>query len=169
MQLIHTSTKNLEALSDLVALTNYSVLTQHTEILFGSSIGMHIRHILEFYTCLLDQENNGIVCYDKRKRNLLLEQSPEFIQETIARIIDSIGQIREDKLCTLQMSFSTDSEDMETFESTLYRELVSCFEHMVHHLATIKIALRISDPTVVIPENLGVACSTIRQKKVCAQ
>jgi hypothetical protein len=50
------------------------------------------------------------------------------------------------------------------------RELVYNLEHAIHHMAIMKIAVDNAFPQVQMPENFGVAYSTIRyQQQQCAQ
>lgn len=52
----------------------------------GSSIGSHVRHVLEFYGCLCDSLATGDLNYDLRKRDLAMEKSTEKCIEAISNI-----------------------------------------------------------------------------------
>lgn len=59
------------------------------ELLNGSSIGQHVRHILEFYICLSDGIKTGEVDYDKRVRNLSIENNPYYA----IRLLDELSTV----------------------------------------------------------------------------
>lgn len=145
------------------------LLSRELSILFGSTIGQHVRHILEFYECLIAGADRSIVCYDERKRRVELEEDRQEIQRTIAAISDKIVNWKEDRPMMLKASFSSEDGQDELMHSSLLRELSYCLEHMIHHLIIIKIALEKEQPELKMPENFGVAYSTIRHQKSCAQ
>ena len=45
-----------------------------SKILFGATIGQHVRHIIELFICLDNGYGTGVVNYEKRKRDILLKQ-----------------------------------------------------------------------------------------------
>lgn len=128
------------------------------EVLSGSSVGMHIRHILEFYRCLEEQLPSGTVCYDRRRRDPELEHSPQAAQTELLRLEKVIFALPQQPL-QLQMRYD---EETETLETTTQRELFYTFEHAIHHLALVKIGLRACFPEVELVPNLGVAPATQR-------
>ncbi len=140
---------------------------EHTlEVFSGASIGQHTRHIIEFYQCLLAQKGTDCVCYDERQRDLKLETSVVEAATTLEYIAKTITTLTEDKTLILKGEFSGEMND---FPSSLSRELLYALEHAVHHMAIIKIGILLNLPTVKIPENFGVAESTIKYRKECAQ
>jgi len=61
----------------LTLVLSDEVYSSPLDILSGSSIGQHMRHIVEFYTCLLSQQQGQIINYDLRARNQLIEEYPK--------------------------------------------------------------------------------------------
>ena len=63
-----------------VYLANISpdVYATPLDLLFGASIGQHTRHFVEFYQCLIDQNEKGEINYSKRLRDPQLEEDPRF-------------------------------------------------------------------------------------------
>ncbi len=167
--MIQASKNNLLEISQLLNRIEGEHLREKLPVLSGSSIGQHIRHILEFYICLLERDSRQSVCYDKRERKLLLEESIPFIQESIQNIISMIDDLSGDQKVMVEMSFSEDKDLFTTFESSLYRELAYCLEHNIHHLTIIKIGLLNQIPDFEFSPNFGVAYSTIRNEKKCVQ
>ena len=169
MSLLNATSANLWSVNELAKLLDHETLTKKQALLMGSTIGQHIRHVLEFYECLLDTRDFGVVCYDKRKRRLELEEDIFVIGDTILRIVTTIESKISDTPIRLEISFSATNDEAAVFESTVNRELAYCLEHMIHHLVMIKMALSVDRPEIQLPENFGVAYSTIRNKVQCAQ
>ena len=60
----------------------------------NGSISKHVRHVAEFYSCLLFNHPNNAVNYDNRKRNLLLEENLKYALDYITEIIDKLELIK---------------------------------------------------------------------------
>lgn len=168
MKLIDATIENLSQLYSLVDSFEINTLTTKFSVLQGSTIGQHLRHVIEFYTCLLNSDGKDF-CYDKRERKLALETSTSAIKIEISAIINKIKNITEDVDLSLYMSFDQDKAEFSTFKTSLYRELIYCLEHTVHHSAILKIAIKQHGLEVDLPENFGVAYATTRNQKLCAQ
>ncbi|MGL4599591.1 MAG: DinB family protein [Bacteroidia bacterium] len=156
------------AISQLLSLKN--VLDQIKDedyaislnTLKGMSISKHVRHVVEFYECLLFNCIDNTLCYDDRKRNMLLEENVKYTLDYITEIIDALEKIESNKRLLLIAKYQ---EQRISMESSLYRELTYNIEHTVHHLAIIGIALPIHFPYIHTPENFGFADSTIQYLK----
>ena len=144
----------LKGLTDEQYCTSLSVLS-------SMSVGKHTRHILEFYQCLLDGSRFGIVDYGKRQRNSLLENNLNYAKEGTEEIMNRI-QLLKDKEIMLNVSCD---EVVSAIKTSVFRELAYNIEHTVHHLAIIKIGVNTHFPQVSLPENLGVANSTIKYQQ----
>lgn len=147
--------------------TNYS---SPSVLLSGASIGQHVRHILEFYTCLIAAKNLGVVNYDGRQRNLQLETDVVFAQNQIDEIVLSLPTLEATKPLFLEGNYTHNNNPNTTISTTFGRELAYCLEHSIHHQALIKIGLKELKLDTIINENFGVAPATIRYKQEqCAQ
>lgn len=123
-----------------------------------NSIGKHVRHVIECYQCMLQGIENGLVDYDKRARNLQLETDKDFALEVLHSISETILTV-EEKPMQLAVTYS---ETTSLVQTSVMREVAYNVEHTVHHLAIIKMGINVAFPSVQIPENVGVASSTIR-------
>ncbi|MFC0515787.1 hypothetical protein ACFFGT_16315 [Mucilaginibacter angelicae] len=140
--------------------------TQPVKLLSQSSIGQHTRHILEFFVELNKGYETGMVDYDKRIRNKNIEADKDFAITTIRQIEANIQ--KPDKELLLQAEYGDGEAHSAQVFSNYYRELVYNLEHTVHHMALIRIGINaVSD--VVIPDEFGVAASTLKYRKACAQ
>lgn len=163
---------NIAHLNQLKSLINNLSVEDYISsdtLLSGSSIGQHFRHIIEFYLTMLEGAVQGEISYDDRKRDLKIENEVEFAIQKINFIINEIEAIDSSKQIKLKANYSADfPNQILLIETSLKRELAYALDHMIHHLAIIKIAL--FKRGVEVSENIGVAPSTIRHKSnVCAQ
>ena len=157
---IQTITK----LTDLLNNIELSVYKDALRPLHYSTVGQHVRHISEFYLCLLKGYETGVVDYDARERNLLIEIDKDFTIETLENVIQNLENLKMDKSLILKSSFgSNESIEMTT---SFFRELTYLIEHTIHHLAIIKIGLNEVYPEIKIPKNFGVAYSTVSYREV---
>lgn len=160
---------NLLEIKSLLNNINTVDYSKPLSLLSASTIGQHVRHILEFYTCLIASKNTGIVNYDNRKRNIEIETNIKFAQEQIDWIIENLMLDNRNIQFTLEGNYTTESDKIIAIPTTYQRELAYCLEHSIHHQALIKVGLKELELENVINENFGVAPATIRHKKQCAQ
>jgi len=166
-----TASQNLIKLKEVLNQLTDDQFSAPLEVFNGSSIGMHVRHILEFYICLMEASVRNVVNYDERKRDHELECSIRKSVETIEQILDYLGAVVNDFTLTLKANYSTESAEEEiALESTFFRELLYNVEHTVHHLAIIRIGIKaLNDHNIAFDNQFGVAASTTRNKNICAQ
>ena len=153
---------SIKQLLDLKSVLNQIEVTDFNKsliVLENGTIGKHVRHILEFYDCLLNPKNEEIICYDDRKRNLLLEENLRFATDYIDEIIDKINYSATNKKLLLKCVYGDADEVMET---SFYREITYNIEHTVHHLAIIKIAVNTELIYIELDPKFGFADSTIQ-------
>jgi len=131
--------------------------------LSNATIGEHTRHIIEMFQCLENQYENGIVNYDLRERNFLIQTNPKYALQVIRQIQERLG--RPNKKIELQQII--EGEEIR-IESNYFRELLYNLEHCIHHQALIKVAV-LKQETLIIDENFGVAPSTLAYRKQCVQ
>ena len=163
MNLIESNVQVLKDLKSFLNEVDYKTYTEKSELFFNASIGQHCRHIIEFYQCLIDQFNANFVCYDKRQRQMLLEESCTSAGDAVNNILSWLEEAPSDKKLQLSFCHSNDSDAVvEYINSSIYRELAFNIEHAIHHMAIIKIAAYILNPAIQIPAHFGVAPSTIR-------
>ncbi len=165
--LILSIRQTLNELNSVVALMDDKQFSKPLTIFSGSSIGMHARHIIEFYQCLLSQyENSPIVNYDKRQRDLLLESNLEYFTFTVNILIETLEELDKNRL-NYPLSITSDSEhgNAALISSSLARELHYNLEHTIHHAAFIKIGVLSLMPDAELPKTFGIAPSTLRYQK----
>jgi uncharacterized damage-inducible protein DinB len=167
MQLYHSLQTVFVQLNDSLQQLSDKQYTQPSARLFHASIGQHVRHIIELFICLQKGYNTGVINYEKRKRELLIETDKEFARELLTGILQSIN--KPDKVLLLEANYNEESEETLLIETNYYREIVYNLEHTVHHMALIRVGIN-EVSSIDVPNEFGVAASTIKYKKtVCAQ
>jgi len=152
----------LNQLNDMLDQISEETYNQNIELLSNATIGQHTRHILEFFVELNKGYEHGAVNYDKRQRNLELETRKEVAKKNIDEIQIALSKNDKDLLLFTDHNFS------QPVLTNYYREIIYNMEHSIHHMAIIRIGLKsISD--MIIPDDFGVASSTLKYRKECAQ
>jgi uncharacterized damage-inducible protein DinB len=124
---------------------------------FHSSIGQHIRHILDHYRSLLNAQGD-VVDYEKRDRNTPVESDPAQALAHIAQVSQQLYQLKARAL-RLQIEACNTHAQTTTAASSTERELMFVMSHTVHHFAIVGIYLRVLG--VNAPADFGVAPSTL--------
>lgn len=162
--------ENLFQLKGLILKMKKENYTKETEILSGATVGQHIRHILEFYLILVSGSFSGVISYDKRKRDLRIENDADFAKITIDNLLPGIDALEENAQVNVEGDYSAHGDHQNFLLSSVGRELAYCIEHSIHHQALIKAALIFMRDSDLIDEHFGVAYSTIRYRnEQCAQ
>jgi hypothetical protein len=138
--------------------------TEEIELLSGNSIGKHARHIIELFQCLIGQESSGIINYDDRVHSKIMETSIVLSSDAIDEILIGLSHIVADKPLSL-ISCSDLNGSAFMADTSLLRELQYNVEHAIHHMAIIQIAIKHQFKNLLVPNDFGVAYSTIKFQK----
>jgi hypothetical protein len=140
--------------------------THPCKTLHGNTIGQHVRHIVELFQCLENGYLTGIVNYEKRKRDPLIEQDTKLAQELLWYICKGLD--KNNKELELEAIYD-ESETMPIIISTnYYREVAYNLEHTIHHMALIRVGVTEASK-LILPDDFGVASSTLKYRKKCVQ
>lgn len=156
---------NLYELRSLILSLDKDQYQFKSHLLSGATIGQHIRHILEFYQCLLASIDTGKVNYDNRKRSQEVETDPKKAISFINNTCQNLSFLNSDKNLNLQGNFTEEKFNKKTLVTSVGRELAYCLEHSIHHQALIKVALMEQGALDLIDLEFGIAPSTIRKNK----
>ena len=167
MQLQKTISFLLGQISDVVSTLTNQQYAGLMPVLSNNSIGQHLRHVIEMYECLIEGYDSGLINYEKRKRQQLIENSTEAAIMSIKSIVEALSQL-EDKLLELELCFDVSNDETIRLSTNYHRELAYNIEHTIHHMALIRIGLK-EIGFQNIPTNFGIAPSTVKFRNQCAQ
>ncbi|MCK5463580.1 MAG: DinB family protein [Bacteroidales bacterium] len=165
MEQIKQATKEIiDQLKDLAEKLSQDDFTRSLPVLMESSIGMHYRHIIEFYEVMISGAGMGEINYDSRKHDPELEGSREKCLERL-EWIRKVLTLEPGMKLKLSGSYIRESDNRFTLSTNLERELVYNIEHAIHHMAIIRIALQHEFPDLSVSEAFGYAYSTLKHMK----
>lgn len=150
---------NLQSLIDLLHQLSEQQYNKPSEALSDVSIGKHYRHIIEMFICLLEGYEKGLVNYDQRERNQLIETNIQLALQKLSWLIDEVE--KPNQQISLQQSLD---DEIPFIKSNYYRELLYNLDHTIHHQALIKIGVAQYD-NILLDEDFGVAPSTMNYRK----
>lgn len=125
-----------------------------------SSIGAHIRHIIDFYNCFLGSFAHEVIDYDNRQRNKELETNKQQAIKKLVEISQKLSSLPDEELRkevivkeSVSVGFKADAR------SNYEREMMFLYTHTTHHLGIIKTILSLTGRDVCA--SFGKAPSTI--------
>lgn len=136
--------------------------TYRTARAAGGSIGGHVRHLVNFFECLLQQGPTGRIDYDLRERRPEVETDPDAASAALDAIAEAFEAGAIDAMpAVIEMRESLPGlDDRPWTASSPTREAAFCISHCVHHLALVRAAAETAGWRA--PEEFGVAASTLR-------
>lgn len=132
------------------------------------SIGAHMRHCLDYFTCLIEGIDTGLVDYDARRRDPRVAREPELFRRRMRSVVEDLSvKSAADPGRRLKLTQTvTSSGEVHTVETTLERELVFLSGHCVHHVAiTLLLALMMG---VEVSPDIGVGYSTAVHRRTAS-
>lgn len=123
---------------------------------FSSSIGAHMRHILDHYHALMLGIDAGRVDYNQRTRESATETDMGLAKESWLQIKEWLSSFSED---SLRRTFEVITEH-GSVHSSMGRELSFVSSHAVHHFAFMKQLS--SQFNISLSNDVGVAPATLK-------
>lgn len=166
MQLQQAVNNIFVQLSDSLSQLSPQQYMQPCKTLFNNTIGQHVRHIIELFQCLEKGYEGGIVNYEKRKRDTQIETDKELANGLLLDI--HRGLTKDNKVLTLEACYDDHINEAIHIETNYHREIAYNLEHTIHHMALIRVGIT-EIAAIELPDDFGVASSTIKYRKQCAQ
>ena len=127
--------------------------------LSDSSIGQHVRHILDHYLALQCGYESNYIDYNSRNRNSIIESDSDAALQLIHEICIWMQQLPSaDKSLSINTEISSCQTESILVTSNLTREFCYLLNHSIHHLAYIKLLAK--NWNVSFAHELGLAPST---------
>ncbi len=158
MNLINEAQGVLEDAKQFLHQINQQDYIKAIPQLSNSTIGQHTRHFIEFFQCLIQQVPQQQINYCSRKRDLTIESCTNTALQVINDIQKELDHINLDQ----EIHLYTNSDSEQYIKTNVARELHYNIEHTIHHLAILKIGLKIQCPDICVSKTFGVAPSTIK-------
>ena len=170
---IEALTQGKELLSNIADSHYVYICEPYTK----STIGEHIRHVVDMYEALMVVDQAHLVDYDKRSRGSSVERSRPDACSAIDKILqwmDVVGDGNETQFFAANLLVKSevrlDVSSSVTLGSSLARELVFVSSHTVHHYAVISMIAKLQN--LDVSQYFGVAPATVsflRNEIACAQ
>lgn len=164
----------MESLDQIITFIEGLTSTEYLYVatpLFDSSIGQHLRHIVDLYLALIGSSNayhsetsNQNICsinYDIRRRGACIETDKDTGLDELSNIRKWLSNIAEhdiNKEALVSTEVSLTSQQSEVFKSSFGRELCFASSHLTHHLAIMAAIAKMSGKEV--DPYLGLAPAT---------
>lgn len=168
MNLIKACEDILDQLGDVVHTIKEEDYQKKVGTLNNATLGQHIRHTLEFFTCLKDNFDKGCINYDKRDHDRVIETDKTIAAVLINDLKKFFNKNIQDRDLTLAVNYSLNDEELNVIPTNYFRELAYNIEHAIHHMAIMKIGLKEIAAYVELPAHFGVAISTVKFQKTIA-
>lgn len=104
---------------------------------YYSSIGIHMRHILDVFQCIFDGIEKGQIDLSARQRNELAETKVTVGLEYFEHIISLLEKVRETDLNRLVEVKDDLGLGMISANYTIAAALIQAHSHAIHHFASI--------------------------------
>ncbi|HET9278830.1 MAG TPA: hypothetical protein VFN95_11605 [Flavitalea sp.] len=166
MQLQQAVNNVFVQLADTLRQITHEEYIKPCNTLFNNTIGQHVRHIIELFQCLEKGYDSNSVNYEKRPRDIAIETNKEFASELLQDIFSKLG--RPNKELVLEACYDEHSTHAITISTNYYREIAYNLEHTIHHMALIRVGIT-EVSGIQLSDDFGVASSTVKYRKQCAQ
>jgi len=118
---------------------------------YYSSIGGHMRHILDIFDCIFDGLEVGEVNLAARKRNELAEQKTAFALDYFNRVMEKLETLKNVDLNQIVPVNDDLGLGVITQNYTLGSALIQAHSHAIHHFASL--GYLISQLGIELPDN----------------
>ncbi len=135
--MISAITHNLERGVKLLNAISDKEYSDNSVAPYYSSIGIHMRHILDVFDCIFDGLANGKVNLAARKRNELAELHVNFGLNYFEEIIRKLENLKSENLDNVVEVQDDLGLGVITANYTLASALIQAHSHAIHHFASI--------------------------------
>jgi hypothetical protein len=139
--IIQSSIHTLSKSKTLLSILSNQDLCNNSVPPYNSCIGSHIRHILDFYDCILEGYSNEFIVLTNRARDTRMHEDCDYAFKNVERIINSLNQLSQiNPNLTITVSDDLGLGKVD-IEYTLGAILAQANSHAIHHYAIINYIL----------------------------
>ena len=135
--MISAITNNLQRGIKLLNTIDESQYTDVSVAPYYSSIGIHMRHILDVFDCVFIGLESNNVDLSARKRNELVEQKINLGLDYFSEIITNLEDLKAENLDIIVQVKDDLGLGVITANYTLASILIQAHSHAIHHFASI--------------------------------
>ncbi len=155
---------NIASLDDLIqAIESLSDLHYSNALPNHSSIGEHVRHVIEYCDNFMNGISTGFINYDDRPRQNIWSQDQNAAIEKLRSLQESMSQYANDESRIKISEAINFGKKSPIVMSTIAREYSFIAAHIVHHLAIIKLMAEANG--ISLGDDIGKAASTVNFEK----
>ena len=160
MKVAKVAVELLNQLSEICAKLENKEFSEKLNILSDATIGQHVRHTLEFFDIMMKGVNDRKFSYDRREHNSLLQENVQLTLNKIDELTNFLDNIVRNEEIELEVEFPVSSINT-VVNTNLEREIIYNIEHLIHHMALLKIGIHQNFPHIKLPNYFGVAQTTV--------
>ena len=117
MQLISACGFILDQLEDVVTQISAEDFGKSSQALSSATVGQHLRHTIEFFLCLGNGFREGIINYDKRAHDKLIENDKFIALNAIRKVREFIVATTIDASLQLEVGYDRHTEECVTIQT----------------------------------------------------
>lgn len=129
--------QNLNRGINLLNSINDQEYSNNSTAPYYSSIGVHMRHILDVFSCVFEGLESGQIDLSARQRNELAETKVSVGLDYFERVIAQLEKLRPEDLDEVVEVKDDLGLGMITAKYTLAAALIQAHSHAIHHFASI--------------------------------
>lgn len=156
----HAAMRLLEQCESLLSVLDPNQYTYRSEVIAGSTIGQHLRHVLDHFASLAPALRGEVIDYDRRQRDTPVEHDLGVGVSRLRSLGAELAAIEPqwmDRAVRVRVMLNEEGSEAE-LGSTMAREVAFATHHAIHHQAMI--AAIATELGVVAPAGFGKAPST---------
>ena len=135
--MIEAIEKNLQRGISLLQTISNKQYADSSVAPYYSSIGCHMRHILDVFTCVFDGLEENTILLNKRNRDKSSELEISLGLQYFDKILHELHQIHASDLQKVVQVEDDMGLGVETVEYTLGAILMQAHSHAIHHFASV--------------------------------
>lgn len=135
--IVDAAIANLERAERLIRVLDDHAYANAKSGPYFSSIGSHIRHILDIFACVIHGAESGVVDLTDRRRGTAAESVREKGLEYVQSVIRGLGRLAQTDPATPVRMLDDLGLGMKEIPSTLGAGLCQAHSHAIHHYACI--------------------------------